>query len=109
MAYAAKLCEGIEEMIVTGYPWRRNKPAHRKGVNQRVIKLLATLGMRITSGHIDGSLTVVRVGDRDSIASAGLFALRFRKREGSEVHAEMVLRGRADPGFRVDGAAQVIV
>src|SRR5215472_18520572 len=100
MIGAAELCERIEEVVVSRYTGRRNETARGEGVDQRVEEMLI----------------LVSVGCGDLAASAVCFggilfgpSLRFRERKRCKVHAQMIFRRGTDPGFRIDGAAQMIV
>ncbi|MBA0085539.1 MAG: hypothetical protein HRJ53_11130 [Acidobacteria bacterium Pan2503] len=96
---AAELCERIEEVVVSRYAGGRNETAHGEGVDQRVEEMLI----------------LVSVGCGDLAASAVCFgvlfgpSLRFCERKRCKVHAQMIFRRGTDPGFRIDGAAQMIV
>src|ERR1041384_1538751 len=53
-------------------------------------------------------LVLIGVRSGNFAASAARIA-RLDERKRSKINAEMVFRSRANPGFRINGAAQVIV
>src|SRR5438874_11611436 len=89
---AATLFEGLVEVIVTGHAGRWNEAAYGKGMDQRVVKRLIFVG--VGCGKLAAS-------------AASVSWLGERKR--SYVDAVLVFRRGANPGFRVDGATQMIV
>src|SRR5207237_7960930 len=69
-----------------------NEAAHRKDIDQRVVKRLSDHGVGCGT-HAAYAASVSWLGER----------------KRSYVDAELVFRRGANPGFRVDGATQMIV
>src|SRR6266513_4399661 len=86
-------------MIVRRRSWRRHKPAHGECIHECVKEMLV----------------FVSVCRRDFPVSAGLLrsaarrALRLRESELGNIDAQMIFGCGANPGFRVNSAAQMIV
>src|SRR2546430_14464809 len=100
VARSPKLREGIEKMIVGCHASRRNEAAHREGVHQRIEEALVLVSLRRWESALS-AVCITRI----------LFgcSLRLGKRERGQIDAEMVFRGGANPGLRIDGPAQVVV
>lgn len=99
MAGAAKFGKGVEEMVVAGDARRREKAAHGEGVDQGVVEMLVVKG----SG-----------GGKFAFAACGLLVgvsggLRFGKGKFCGIDAELVFGSGANPGFGINGAAEVVV
>ena len=96
----AEFRKRIEKMIVPGYARRRHKSSHRKRIHQRVVQFL------ILERSLSGNLALAA---RILLDSAAGRRWRLRKRQLRNFHAQMILRPRTDPRFRVHRSAQVIV
>src|SRR5690242_39909 len=92
VACAAKLRERIEKVVVAGYSGRRNEAAHRESVYQRVKQMLILVSFR----HRNFPVSTACVP-------------RLSEGKGSEIHAQLVFRSRANPRFRIHRPAQMIV
>ena len=99
MIGTAESREGIEEVIMPGHPGRRHKTSHGESIHERVKEMLV----------------FVSVCRRDFPVSAGLLrsaarrALRLRESELGNIDAQMIFGCGADPGFRVNSTAKMIV
>jgi hypothetical protein len=81
--------EGGEELVVAGrHGGRAQKPPHRKGVDELVIKLLVAQG----------------IGNRDGIRLLTSFSLL---NDVCGIDTEAALRRPGDEAFRVDGAGEM--
>ena len=96
----SKFRKRVEKMIVPGYARRRHKSPHRKRIHQRIVQFL------IPERGFRGDFAFAA---RILLDSAAGRCWRLRKRQLRNVHAQMILRSRTDPRFRVHRSAQVIV
>src|SRR6266403_1445464 len=96
----AEFREGIEEVIVPRHSRRGHETAHGESIHERVKEMLVFVSAfrrdSVVSAH-----GLVR-----SAASRGL---RLRESKLGNIDAQMIFGCRANPGFRVNSAAQMIV
>ena len=90
----------VEEMVVAGDSRRGHKAAHRKSVDDRVVQVRVSIGLR------DRDLTI----GADWMGQIALSqALRFHERKPGKRHTEIVSGTGANPRFRVYSSIQMIV
>src|ERR1700676_459156 len=97
---AVKFCECIEEMIVSACSGRRHEAAHRKSVDQCIIKML------IREGSCSRRLSFAAIALR-RLRTRG--SLRPHERVAGEIDAQSILGGVANPGLGINRSAQMVV
>src|SRR5216683_5385292 len=86
-------------MIVRRHSWRRHEAAHGECIHERVKEMLVFVSVCRRDSPVSAEL----------LRSAARRALRLRESELGKIDAQMIFGCGANPGFRVNSAAQVIV
>src|SRR2546430_7767983 len=86
-------------MIVCRRSWRRHKPAHGECIHECVKEMLVFVSVCRRDFPVPAGL----------LRSAARRALRLRESELGNIDAQMIFGCGADPGFRVNSTAQMIV
>jgi hypothetical protein len=96
----AEFRKGIEKVIVRGHSRRRHEASHGESIHERVKEVLVFVSVcrRDFAAPAHGLLP-----------SAPRIGLRLRESELGNIDAQMIFGCGANPGFRVNSAAQMIV
>ncbi len=97
---SAKLCKGAEKLIVSGDSGRRDEAAHGERVDQVVVEVLVLENIRGGNSANSAGRRLLPIAGREN---------RLCSLDRRGLDAQAVFCGGANPGFRVHGAAQMIV